>query len=423
MEKTLHYVWKHRLFSKDLKTTDGRLVEVIDVGLHNHDSGPDFFNAKVKIDDQLWSGNIEIHHHSSDWNRHKHQTDKAYNSVILHIVDNADCEVFTQNNLSINQCELQYPQHIKENIDYLLFSQVDIPCANHLQDIPGIYMKGWIDSLLHERLERKATDINQLLERFQNSWNDVFYVLLCRNFGFGLNSESFQQLALSLPLKYILKQANNNVHIEAFLLGQAGILNDMQGVVDEYTLKLQQEYSFLKHKYSLQPLDKSLFKNMRIRPTSSPQLRLAQLAAIINNDFQSLFSRILEAKDVGKIRLMLHQNASEYWQTHYVLGKSSDRKSKYVGDSSLDVILINTIIPILFAYGKHLSDESYCDRALSFIEQIKPESNSIIKSFASYKLIAENAYDTQALIQLRKEYCDKRKCLFCRIGYQMLSNK
>lgn len=421
MEQLLHYVWRHRLFQQDLKTIDGKIIEVIDVGLPNADSGPDFSNAKLKIDNETWIGNIEIHHTSKDWYKHKHENDKAYNSVILHIVEQANCEVYNSNQESIDQCEIKYPAHVKENMDYLLFSNVSLPCANYLADLSPFYVNSWINTLLLERLERKSNDIQRLLESFNNSWDDVFYVLLSRNFGFGLNSDSFEQLAKSLPLRYILKQADNIVQIEAFLLGQAGILDDINPT-DEYTLKLQQEYTFLKSKYSLKPLDKSIFKNMRVRPTSSPQLRLVQLASILYN-FQGFFSKMIATEDIGRIRLLFHHNASEYWQTHYTLGKASDKKSKYVGDKSLDIILINTVIPILFTYGKSIFDETYCDRALNFIEQINPESNSIIKSFTSCGLQVKSAYETQALIQLKREYCEKRKCLFCRIGYQLLSKK
>lgn len=422
MEATLHYVWKHRLFDKNLKTTDGKEIEVIDTGLHNFDSGPDFFNAKIKIDGQMWSGNIEIHQRSSDWERHKHQHDKAYNSVILHVVEKMDREIFDSDNRAIYQCELSFPKEIKENIDYFVHAPIDLPCANEIRDLPSVYLSSWINTLLVERLERKSNDVKLLLDRFNNSWDDVFYTLLCRNFGFGLNSDSFQMLAQSLPLKYILKQGDNIIQIEALLLGQAGILSDLE-IEDEYAKRLKTEYDFLRHKYSLRPLEKSIFKNMRIRPTSSPQLRIVQLASILHKDYQSLFSRIIGAKDLGQIRLLLHQNASEYWQTHYVLGKISEKKSKYIGDSSLDIILINTVIPILFAYGKYIANEDYCDKALTYLEHIKAESNSIVKKFSSCGLRAESAYDSQAIIQLKKEYCDKRKCLFCRIGYQILVKK
>lgn len=421
MEQLLHYVWKHRLFQSELKTTDGIPLEILDVGLHNTDEGPDFFNAKVKVGDRTWIGNIEIHKSSDDWYKHKHDKNSVYNSVILHVVEFATTEVNNEAGLSIPQCEIKYSRHIKDNIDFLLNSDVSLPCCNYLKEFPSIHLQGWLNALLLERQERKAGDIQRLLDRFNSSWTDVFYVALSRSMGFGLNSDAFERLALSLPLNYILKQGDNPLQIEALLLGQSGMLDDSNSP-DEYTKKLQQEYNFLKTKYSLKPLDKNIFRKLRIRPTSSPHIRIAQLASLLLN-IQGLFSKILECKDLGQIRLLFHVNASEYWQTHYQLGEESPRKNKYIGDASLDVMIINAVVPIVFAYGRRLNDESYMDRAFDFLEKIKPESNSIIKQFALYGVRSKNAYDTQALIQLKREYCEKRKCLYCRVGYRLLAEK
>lgn len=260
-----------------------------------------------------------------------------------------------------------------------------------------------------------------LFQRLDGSWADVFYVVLSRSMGFGLNSDAFERLALSLPLKYILKQSDSLLQIEALLFGQAGLLQDLS-CMDDYTRKLKQEYDFLKNKYSLIPLNRDIFRNLRVRPTSSPVLRLAQLAVLLQN-IQGVCAKVLSAKDVGQIRLLFHVNASEYWQTHYLFGEESSRKHKYIGDSSLDVMIINAVVPLVFSYGRRINDESYIERAIGFLETIKPESNSIVKQFAGYGLISRSAYDTQAIIQLKREYCEKRKCLYCRIGYQVLSGK
>lgn len=421
MEEILQYVWKHRLFQKELITAKGVPIEILDVGLHNIDEGPDFFNAKIKVDDKIWVGNIEVHTSSNDWNKHNHQHNKKYNSVILHVVENINCEIKNEAGKVVPQCAISYPVHIKDNIEFLLYSDISLPCCNYLKDMPQIHLSGWMNSLLLERLERKSNDIALLLEKFNNSWADVFYALLSRAMGFGLNSDAFQQLALSLPLKYILKQGDNSLQIEALLFGQSGMLEDVESV-DDYTQKLQQEYTFLKNKYQLQPIDKSIFRNLRVRPAASPQMRIAQLASLLKN-IQGLFSKILQSKDLGQIRLTFHVNASDYWQTHYELGCESPYKHKYIGDASLDVMIINAVAPIVFAYGKKSNDESYIERAILFLETIKPESNSIIKQFAANGLIAANAYQTQALIQLKREYCEKRKCLYCRIGYKLLTEK
>lgn len=421
MEQILHYVWKHKLFQKDLQTTDGTPIEVLDVGLLNTDEGPDFFNAKIKIGEKMWVGNVEIHCSSDDWFRHGHEKNKSYNSVILHIVEHATREVQDQSQRTIPQCQITYPKHIKENIDFLLKTDISIPCCNYIKEVSGIHMQAWLNALLLERLERKSNDIQKLLDRFNNSWADAFYVLLSRSMGFGLNSDAFERLALSLPLNYILKQGDSLIQIEALLFGQAGLLEDI-GNADEYTQKLQQEYAFLKNKYSLSPLDKEVFRMLRVRPTGSPYIRIAQLAALLSN-IQGLYSKTISSNDPGQIRLLFHVNASEYWQTRYIFGDSSPRKNKYIGDASLDVMIINTVVPIIFAYGRKRNDEAYVEKALNYLETIKPESNSIIRQFASYGVSVENAGTTQALIQLKREYCEKKKCLYCRIGYKLLSEK
>lgn len=419
MEDILHYIWKFRLFAANMSTIDGEPIEVIDVGIQNKDEGPDFFNAKIKIADKLWAGNVEIHTESGDWIKHKHHKNKSYNSVILHVVEKSTCEVFNEMEQKIPQCILRYPPAIKENYDFLIHSNADIPCCNYIGSLPPIHLSSWMNSLLIERLERKSNQISDLLYRFNNSWDDVLYILLSRNFGFGLNSDSFERLALSLPLRYIQKQSDNQIQIEALLFGQAGMLEN-EKPVDDYFSLLQKEYNFLKNKYKLNPLESYTFKKLRSRPTSFPQIRIAQLAALLHN-MHGLFTKVTECKDVGQIRLMFHCNASEYWQTHYSFGVKSEKKSKYLGNSSLDIILINSVAPILFTYGKAIKNEEYCDRSLDFLERIKPEQNTITKRFAKLKMPLNNAYDSQALIQLKREYCELRKCLYCRIGHQLLT--
>lgn len=420
-ESILHYVWRFRLFQKSLKTTDGFDIEVIDVGIPNTDEGPDFFNAKIKVDGKTWVGNIEIHNSSNEWKQHNHHTNKNYNSVILHVVKNANCEIYNEKQQSIPQCEISYPKYVDENYEFLIHSNASIPCCNFIGSLPSVHLNSWISNLLFERLERKANHIYDLLSRFENSWEDVFYVLLTRNLGFGLNSDSFERLALSLPFKYIQKQGDNIVQIEALLFGQAGMLSETEKT-DEYFELLKQEYAFLSNKYSLQPLDTLIFKKLRTRPTAFPQIRIAQLAAMLHNT-QGLFSKVVSCEDLGRIRLTFHINASEYWQTHYSFGVKSEKKSKYLGDASLDIILINTVVPILFAYGKRTGNETLCERAVNFLELLAPEKNAITRDFAKMQVPMLNAADSQAVIQLKREYCELKKCLFCRIGHQFLTVK
>lgn len=421
-EQLLHYIWRFKLYgSSTFVTTDGLPVEIIDNGMINTDAGPDFFNAKIRLNDKTWAGNIEIHKKSSDWTKHKHHTDPAYDSVILHVVEKWDAAVYSSKGQEIPQIVLEIPNEIATNYLHLLASPFIIPCSTKINSIPKIYFTQWMHALLAERLERKINNIFTILDKFNNSWDETFYVLLARNFGFGLNSEVFERLALSLPYSFIQKHSDSIFQVEALLLGQAGQLED-EAIIDDYYLQLKKEYNFLKVKYTLSNLDGFLFKSLRTRPQSFPQIRIAQLAAVLQQS-RRLFSHLLAQEDVNRLRLFFHINASEYWQTHYTFGKPSSKRSKYLGDSSLDIILINTVAPILFAYGKRNDIESYCTRALNLLETIKPERNSIITNFKELGINSLNAADTQSLIQLKKEYCDKRKCLFCKIGFQILSSK
>ena len=421
-EQLLHYIWKYKLYRNQIfVSSDGDEIEIIDTGMLNSNAGPDFFNSKIKVGNKTWAGNIEIHKASSDWKKHKHHTDPAYNSIILHVVENIDCDVYTQQGRKIPQIAIQIPDNVASNYTQLLTSHFTIPCTNRLKDVPKIHLNNWLSALLVERLERKTNDIYVILDKFNNSWDETFYVLLSRNFGFGLNSEVFERLALSLPYFYIQKHSDNIFQVEALLFGQAGLLED-DIILDDYFLQLKKEYHFLRKKYTLNNLDGFLFKSLRVRPEGFPQVRIAQLAAVLQQS-KRLFSHILDKEDENLLRLFFHINASEYWQTHYTFGKSSAKKTKYPGDASINVILINTVAPILFAYGKKNNIEKYCSRALSILEKLKPERNSLVTEFMKQGINPLNSADTQALIQLRKEYCDKRKCLYCKVGYQILSGK
>ncbi len=419
-EYLLHYVWKYRLFNQtDLQTSDGRKIEIIDTGIHNTDAGADFFNAKIKIDDKVWAGNVEIHQSSDDWNKHGHHFDKNYNSVILHVVENVKDEIKNEKGLHVPQMILIVPDDIRKNAEYLLSSNSNIPCKNQLPEIEKKIINSWLGVLGIERLERKTSDIFAHLARFNNSWDQSFYVLLARNYGFGLNSDEFERLALSLPFNYIQRHSDSLFQVEALLFGQAGMLHgDL--ILDNYYLQLKKEYDFLRHKYQLKPIDGFLFKKLRVRPNAFPQVRIAQLAALLQQSGR-LFSSIIEKEDYKQLRLHFQAETSDYWQTHYSFGKESKKSDKYLGDSSLNIILINTVAPILFAYGRKTDQEKFCDRALHILESIKPERNAIVTEFQSAGIKPQNAFDSQALIQLRKEYCDKRKCLYCKIGYQILA--
>lgn len=420
-EQFLHYIWKLRLFNQtNLSTVDNQKIEIIDPGIHNIDAGPDFFNAKIKIGDKLWAGNVEIHRKSDDWAKHKHNEDESYETVILHVAEHVNCNVFNSKGMQIPQLKLTIPEEIEKKADSLLQSSLNIPCKDHLSNIDKKLLSSWLNALAIERIERKTDDIFIHLKRYNNSWDDVLYVLLSRNYGFGINSDAFERLALSLPYNLIQKHGDNLFQIEALMFGQAGMLQN-ESISNDYYLSLKNEYYFLQHKYQIKPIQEFLFKKMRVRPTAFPQIRIAQLAALLQQSGR-LFSALLDIDDYKRLRLYFQSNTSDYWKYHFTFEKESDKADKYLGDSSLNIVLINTVVPILFAYGKKTEQEKYIDRAIYFLESIKPERNAIVNEFKERGIIPVNAAESQAIIQLRKEYCDKRKCLYCKIGYSILAH-
>ena len=418
MERLLHYVWKYKLYAAtSLATTDGRPVQVIDPGMQNTDAGSDFFNAKIKIDETLWAGSVEIHDKSSDWLLHHHETDKAYDGVILHITGVDDFQPFRTNGEPVPQMLLTVPENVLRSIDWLLYRETALPCLDHIAGIDPLHIACWMEALLSERLERKTHDIFLLLDAYQSDWNEVFYITLTRNFGFGVNNDAFERLAKSLPLRCIQKQRSSHSQIEAMLFGQAGMLTEEND--DHYYRLLQREYDFLRHKFGLSPMEDFVFKNLRTRPANFPYLKVAQLAALwVQHD--TLFSAILEAGSTGEIKKYFRIPPSGYWETHYHFRYASPRKEKTIGENALNILLINTVVPMLFAYGLHNKQPEYCERATRLLESIPPEKNTIVSTFCNAGIAVHHAGDSQALIQLKREYCEKKKCLYCRIGFRML---
>ncbi|KUL19704.1 MAG: hypothetical protein XE13_0496 [Proteiniphilum sp. 51_7] len=420
-EQLLHYVWKYRLYpSGSLVTADGNRVEVIDPGLQNMHAGPDFFNAKVRIGDVLWAGNVEIHTSSAEWYLHGHHLDPVYNSVILHLAGRINREVLNQKGESVPQSLLPLPERVRANADYLLQSDHPLPCRDFLASMDQRLIRSWLDDLSLERLERKCNEIDTHLERFHHSWDEVFYVMLTRNFGFGINSRPFELLARSIPFNYILRHNDELMMVEALLFGQAGLLME-PGVNDPYYRQLQSDYQFLSAKYGLKSLESHLFRKMRIRPYSFPHVRIAQLASLLQQAGR-LFSTILETEDLLRLTRLFRCEPSPYWATHYSFGKVSPKTTKSLGAASIDILLINTVVPILFAYGRYTDLEEYCERALKLLCSLKPEKNRIIQMFLDVGIEPASAFHSQALIQLKKEYCDPKKCLYCRIGHSLLSS-
>ena len=418
MEQLLHYVWKHKIFSlKELKTTTGQQVEVIDTGLANTDAGPGFFNAKLKLDGVLWIGNIEIHERSSDWFKHGHHADAGYNSVILHIASEIDTEISRSNGERIPQIQLICPEAVRTNYKELLETDSYPPCYRIIPSLSPFTAHSWMSALQMERFEQKATLLNERLKRCQGNWEDAFFITLARNFGFGLNGDAFETWAHQLPFRAVDKHRNDLFQIEAIFFGQAGILEDSNG--DGYYLRLKKEYTYLQHKFGLIPMDASLWRFLRLRPANFPHIRIAQLACLYHRAY-GLLSRIMETETLQGVRDILKGGTSEYWLTHYTFGGSSPSRPKTLSNTSLDLLIINTVVTFLYAYGLHKGNRVLCARAGSFLEELKAENNYITRMWEQCGMKASNAADSQALIQLKKEYCDKKKCLYCRIGYEYL---
>ena len=418
MEQLLHYVWKHKIFPlKELKTTTGQQVEVIDTGLANTDAGPDFFNAKLKLDGVLWIGNIEIHERSSDWFKHGHHADAGYNSVILHIASEIDMEISRSNGERIPQIQLICPEAVRTNYKELLETDSYPPCYRIIPSLSPFTAHSWMSALQMERFEQKATLLNERLKRCQGNWEDAFFITLARNFGFGLNGDAFETWAHRLPFRAVDKHRNDLFQIEAIFFGQAGILEDSDG--DGYYLRLKKEYTYLQHKFGLIPMDASLWRFLRLRPANFPHIRIAQLACLYHRAY-GLLSRIMETETLQGVRDILKGGTSEYWLTHYTFGGSSPSRPKTLSNTSLDLLIINTVVTFLYAYGLHKGNRVLCARAGSFLEELKAENNYITRMWEQCGMKASNAADSQALIQLKKEYCDMKKCLYCRIGYEYL---
>jgi len=418
-ESILHYVWQNKLFqAHNLKTTAGESVEIIDVGRHNTDAGPDFFNAKIKITDTLWAGNIEIHTCSSDWYKHNHQSDNAYNNVILHVVHKADCEVSGVNAEPIPQLELTFPAHIEENYEQLFIEQKWIPCADKIRLVPAIFIQSWKNALLTERLEQKMDSIEKLLTENNQHWEEAFYITLARSFGFGTNSQAFESLAKSLPVSVLAKHKDNLFQLEAFLFGQAGLL--ITADTDSYAEELHKEYEFLRTKFNLTPIDGSQWKLLRLRPDNFPHVRIAQFAALIHSS-SKLFSKIVENPDIHDLKQLFACEPSSFWQNHYIFSTESPLKNKKLGVQSVNSILINSVVPFLFCYASHKNNEELKEKALQILEQIPAERNSVVSNWQNVGITSNSAYDSQALLQLKKHYCDEKKCLRCRIGHKVLT--
>lgn len=417
----MQYVWKHRLWrSEDMVTNTGKKVRVVDPGLLNTDAGPDFFNAKIEIDGHMWVGNVEMHYRATDWKRHRHDSDKAYDSVILHVVAKDDAPVRRTNGELIPQLVLEVSPQFNADYASLVGATIEVPCATKIKQVPHLTIVEWVEGLAFERLHGKVERIHQLLDSFNGSWEDVCYVTLARNFGFGINNDAFERLARRTPLRLLGKHSDSVLQIEALLFGQAGMLDAQKPGMDSYYNQLCTEYAFLSNKFQLTPMEKESWKLFRIRPQNFPYRRIAMLAQFIEGGFR-MMNRILEAEGEKEMRALFEVELSGYWTKHYTFGKPNERATSTLSRSSIDIILINTVAPLLYAYGELTGNYEMTDKAIKLLEDLRAESNSIVSHFVAYGIDCPDALTSQALVQLKREYCDARKCIYCKIGHHLLS--
>ena len=420
-EDFLHYLWKFKKFdSLNLKTFNGEEITIINVGQYLELAGPDFFNAQIVIGNQKWAGNVEIHLKSSDWYLHQHERDEAYENVILHVVWEHDTEIFRSNNTEIPVLELKKYVDSATILNYqsLMAQKSWIYCEKQLKDIKSFTLKNWQERLFFERLEKKANPIFELLKLLNNDWESVLFCLLAKNFGLNTNGEIFLKIAQSIPFSIVRKESFEVENLEALLFGNAGLLDAEKE--DNYFKDLKFRYFYLLHKYQI---DKNVAEPVQFfkhRPDNFPTIRLSQLANLYHSQ-QNLFSIISTSKSLKKIYESFDVSTSDYWQNHYQFDKESPKKKKNLSKSFIDLLIINTIIPLQFAYAKSQGKEISED-LIQLINEVAPEKNAVMDKFSSFGIKSKNAFETQSLLQLKNEYCNKSRCLECAIGMELLKN-
>lgn len=416
-ERLLQYTWQFQYYnSKALLTDEGEALQIIHPGTFNTNQGPDFIDAKIKINDTTWAGSIELHINSSDWNRHKHTGDKHYNNVILHVVWNNDADLA----LPFSTLTLQdkISKLLLGRYDELMNANAFIPCQENIHLVSSLTWQSWKERILVERLETKTRMVLELLQKSNNHWEETFWWLLAKNFGIRLNSVAFERMAQSISLSVLARHKDQIHQTEALLFGQAGLLD--AEFTDDYPKLLQREYRFLQKKYRLQKIEASMIF-LRMRPSNFPTIRLAQLAMLVHKSLH-LFSKIKEAGDIKQVKELLNVTANDYWHYHYVFDEPTNFKKKKLGAQMTDNILINTVVPALFAYGHYHKETLHKDKALQWLEFIPAEKNNISNGYLALGVDNRTAFDSQALIQLKNEYCNKKRCLDCSIGNKLVRN-
>jgi hypothetical protein len=423
-EEFLHYLWKYNLYDQDsLIDNENKKIVVINPGEYNRDSGPDFFNARILIAGTEWAGNVEIHTKASHFDNHGHGRDHAFDNVILHVVAENDKKIFNSRGEELLTVEIKYDNLFYEKYIDLVNNPCVIACQNEIRKLDCFYIRQWLYSLMVERLQAKSESLMKIFSQTGNDWDETFYRILTRYFGFRVNTEPFEMLASALPFRIIRKHSDNRFQIEAMLFGTAGMLDEglfKEAVSDKYYKDLIKEYRILSAKYSLVPIHGWLWKFCRLRPVNFPTVRISQLSALLSSA-GGLFSRILDASDIRNLKDLFRVSASSYWNDHYVFGKKSKAVTKNTGMQAADIFLINAVIPLIFIYGRFHDDHEVIEKAMTFLEEIGPEINSVTSDWKSAGIEVESAFYTQALLQLTDEYCKKRRCLECRIGCKLIS--
>jgi hypothetical protein len=412
-ERLLQFIWQHQYFNKDqLCTNKGEHLQILFPGSYNTNQGPDFSNARIIIDSIQLAGTAELHLRTSDWEAHGHTGDEHYKNVILHVVWEHDGD----DHDSVLELKSRVASTLISKYSALMQQQEQIPCAHFLQSIPELVWLSWKERLIAERLQQKTNLIHKMLQQTNRHWEEVFWRLLARNFGTPLNSDALEAVAQSVPVSLLAKHKNQIHQLEAMLLGQAGLLE--AEFTDAYAVMLQKEYRYLKKKHGLQLIHQPLHF-LRMRPSHFPTLRLVQLAMLVHQS-SHLFSKVMEAKNVNEIKAMFNITANDFWNTHYTLHETSPSKKKKLGASMTDSILINTIIPMLFVYAAEQDAPTVQQKAISWLQHLPKENNRITRLWEAAQAPHTNAFDSQALLFLKKQYCDVKRCLSCAVGNTIL---
>jgi hypothetical protein len=414
-EKLLQYIWQFQYFNRaQLQTTNSEALQIFYPGQFNTNQGPDFLNARIKVGDTVLVGSIELHIKASDWHKHQHQGDKNYSNVILHVVYTNDVEDI--NAFPTLELSSRISNMLLERYTALMTMPSFISCSTGITGVREITFMAWKERLLAERLTRKAKIVFSFLEATKQHWEECFWWMLAKSFGGKVNGETFEAIARSLPITLLAKHKNQINQLEALLFGQAGLLHANH--TEAYPKMLYKEYQFLSKKYNLKSILLPIHF-MRMRPGNFPTIRLAQLAMLVHNS-NHLFSKVLEAKDNKEVGEYLKITANDYWHYHYRFDEEKSYMPKRLGEDTIDNIIINTIVPTLFAYGLYNKQEQYKTKALHWLENTKAEANAITKGFTSLSVDNRSAFDSQALIELKNEYCNYKRCLECSVGTQLL---